>query len=135
MYELADLLRVKLHLMPDGTLRGAEKRKIQMGPWTLEANFMFISDEMSEQRVTGFARMSKDLWLYLLSEPETGTLLAWVINGSTARLSISNARESSTGSYAKTLQKLKASVVGSYEFVRVADIEGTATTGVWSAIV
>ena len=117
LYPIADTLSIELHEVGD-CIRGMSVTKLAAGPWRIDADLIVVSDVLTVDTASFFAKIVGNLWLYLVSS--TGQpLVAYVIDNSKLGLHVKDIRSFGGKSVGDTLSKLnkrKPGLVTAYRF-------------------
>jgi hypothetical protein len=115
LYPVADAMGMLLHEMDDGKIRGADNRKVKLGPWSFQADVSVVSDIVTPTTASFFVKIVGHLWLYVVSRANV-QLAIYVVDGSLAKLHVKDCTSYGGKSVTQTLEKLAYSVITAYQF-------------------
>jgi hypothetical protein len=114
LYPVVDALEMTLHEM-EGKFRGFETRRLQIGPWHVDADVSIVSDRLSDTTATFFVKVVGNLWLYLVSKKKL-PLVIYVLDGSALKLHVKDVSTMGKLPVTDALKKLKNGLITAYVF-------------------
>lgn len=114
LYPIADALYIDLFDMGD-KYRGFKELDLKVGPWVIKADVSLVSDRLSDNTATFFAKIVGSLWLYLVSKGSMG-LSAYVLDGEVLKLHVKDIGSFGKVTVTDALNKLRKGLITAYAF-------------------
>jgi hypothetical protein len=114
LYDVVDALHIDLFEVGD-RWRGFDTRKLEAGPWKIDANITVVGHLHRADLVTFFVKVVGGLWLYVVSQARE-PLLMCVLDGPVLKLKVDEVAGFPETSLKGTMEKLSKGLVTAFEF-------------------